>query len=114
MNIQVERRAHVTVIAIVGSVDGATAPLLVASFREQVGGGFIDIVGDFSRVDYTSSAGLRALLETVKETRQRGGDLRLAAVQPDVRRVLDLAGFTHILKLYGDIDEAVASFPARA
>jgi anti-sigma B factor antagonist len=54
------------------------------------------------------------LLETVKETRQRGGDLRLAAVQPDVRRVLDLAGFTHILKLYGDIDEAVASFPARA
>jgi anti-sigma B factor antagonist len=114
MNIQVERRAHVTVIAIVGSVDGATAPQLVASFREQVGGGFIDIVGDFSRVDYTSSAGLRALLETVKETRQRGGDLRLAAVQPDVRRVLDLAGFTHILKLYGDIDEAVASFPARA
>jgi len=114
MNIQVERRAHVTVIAIAGSVDGATAPALVASFREQVGGGFIDIVGDFSRVDYTSSAGLRALLETVKETRQRGGDLRLAAVQPDVRRVLDLAGFTHILKLYGDIDEAVASFPARA
>jgi hypothetical protein len=29
-----------------------------------------------------------------------------------VRRVLDLAGFTGILKLYGGIDEAVASFPA--
>jgi anti-sigma B factor antagonist len=114
MNIQVERRAHVTVIAIAGSVDGATAATLVASFREQVGGGFVQLVGDFSRVEYTSSAGLRALLETVKEARQRGGDLRLAAVQPDVRRVLDLAGFTQILKLYGDIEEAVASFPGRA
>src|SRR5215470_3878901 len=107
MEIQVERRAAVAVLAIAGSVDGATAPSLVASFREQVGSGCIRIVGDFSRVDYTSSAGLRALLETVKETRQRGGDLRLAAVQPDVLRVLDLAGFTGILKLYADIEEAV-------
>src|SRR5215471_20836552 len=112
MEIQVERRAAVAVLAIAGSVDGATAPALVASFREQVGGGFIDIVGDFARVDYTSSAGLRALLETVKETRQRGGDLRLAAVQPEVRRVLDLAGFTGILKLYDGVDAAVASFGA--
>jgi anti-sigma B factor antagonist len=114
MNIQVERRSHVTVLAIAGSVDGATAPALVASFREQVAGGFIHLVGDFALVDYTSSAGLRALLETVKETRQRGGDLRLAAVQPDVRRILELAGFTQILKLYGNIEEAVASFPAGA
>jgi len=47
----------------------------------------------------------------VKEARQRGGDLRLAAVQPDVRRVLDLAGFSGILKLYANVEEAVASFP---
>jgi anti-anti-sigma factor len=110
MDIRVERRSQIAVIAVEGSVDGATAPTLVASFREEVLGGFVRIVGDFSRVDYTSSAGLRALLETVKETRQRGGDLRLAAVQPDVLRVLDLAGFTGILKLYGDTDAAVASF----
>lgn len=110
MDIRVERRSQVTVIAVAGSVDGATAPVLVASFREEVLGGFVRIVGDFSRVDYTSSAGLRALLETVKETRQRGGDLRLSAVQPDVLRVLDLAGFTGIMKLYGDTDAAVASF----
>jgi len=108
---EVVDRGHVTVLRVVGSVDGATAPALVAAFRGAVAEGRIRIVGDFSGVDYTSSAGLRALLETVKETRQRGGDLRLASVQPDVRRVLDLAGFTGILKLYGDVEEAVASFP---
>jgi anti-sigma B factor antagonist len=113
IRIEVVQRAHVTVVAVGGSVDSATAPALLASLRERLSDGCTCIVGDFSAVDYTSSAGLRALLETVKETRQRGGDLRLAAVQPDVRRVLDLAGFTHILKLFGNIDEAVASFPAR-
>ena len=108
---EVVDRGHVTVLRVSGSVDGATAPALLAAFRGAVGEGHVRLVGDFAGVDYTSSAGLRALLETVKETRQRGGDLRLASVQPDVRRVLDLAGFTSILKLYDNVEEAVASFP---
>ena len=111
IRIDVVARGPVEVVVIAGSVDGATAPSLVAAFRQRVGEGRIRIVGDFAGVDYISSAGLRALLETVKEARQRGGDLRLAAVQPDVRRVLDLAGFTGILKLYANVEEAVASFP---
>ncbi|MGE5276707.1 MAG: STAS domain-containing protein [Acidobacteriota bacterium] len=110
MEIEVTQREQVTIVAIVGSVDGLTAGALVQSFREQVHGGNVRIVGDWSGVEYTSSAGLRALLETVKETRQRGGDLRLAAVQPDVLRVLELAGFTGILKLFPDIETAVGSF----
>ena len=112
MEITVVRREHVTVVSVVGSVDGLTAGDFVASLREQVSGGHVRLVGDFGRVDYTSSAGLRALLETVKETRQRGGDMRLAAVRPEVLRVLQLAGFTNILKLYPDVDAAVTSFPA--
>ena len=112
MEILTEQRGPVMVISIVGSVDGMTAPTLTGSFRAQVTGGYIHIVGDFARVEYTSSAGLRALLETVKETRQQGGDLRLAGVRPEVLRVLELSGFTHILKLFPDIESAVASFSA--
>jgi anti-anti-sigma factor len=110
MEIGVTQRNRITVVAIVGSVDGMTAGTLAQSFREQVAAGNVRLVGDWSLVDYTSSAGLRALLETVKDARQRGGDLRLAAVQPDVRRVLDLAGFTSILKLFPDVEAAVGSF----
>jgi anti-sigma B factor antagonist len=112
MEITTEQRGSVTVILIVGSVDGMTAPTMAGSFRAQVGEGRVRLVGDFAGVDYTSSAGLRALLETVKETRQQGGDLRLSRVQPDVLRVLELSGFTHILRLFADIESAVASFPA--
>ena len=112
---QVERRSHVTVLADRRQRRRRTAPALVGVVpASRSPRARIHLVGDFALVDYTSSAGLRALLETVKETRQRGGDLRLAAVQPDVRRILDLAGFTQILKLYGNVEEAVASFPAGA
>jgi len=111
MQIGVEKRGNVTVVSIDGTVDGATAGALVSSLREQVTGGSVHLVGNLAGVDYTSSAGLRALLETVKETRTHGGDLRLAAVRPEVLRVLELSGFTSILQIFPDVDAAVASFP---
>jgi anti-anti-sigma factor len=112
MQIAIEKRERATVISIEGSVDGMTAAHLVAAFREQIGGGSSRLVGDLASVDYTSSAGLRALLETVKDARQHGGDLRLAAVRPEVLRVLELSGFTSILQVFPDVDAAVASFTA--
>jgi anti-anti-sigma factor len=61
-------------------------------------------------VDYTSSAGLRVLLGAIKDTRALGGDIRLAGIQPDVQKVLNLSGFTNILKVFDTLDEATASF----
>jgi anti-anti-sigma factor len=112
MVIVVEKRERVTVVSIDGSMDGTTARELVTSLREQVSGASPRLVGNLAGVDYTSSAGLRALLETVKESRQHGGDLRLAAVRPEVLRVLELSGFTSILQVFDDVEAAVASFAA--
>jgi anti-sigma B factor antagonist len=110
MNIAIEQQDETTVVRITGSIDGLTADTLLTTLNEQVEQGSTRLVADLSGVDYTSSAGLRALLATVKTVRQQGGDFRLAAVHPPVYRVLELCGFTSILKLYGDVDTAVASF----
>jgi anti-anti-sigma factor len=111
MQIQIEQRAHVTVVAVAGSIDALTADTLTAALHEQVAAGNTRLVAAFGDVEYTSSAGLRVLLVTLKEARQRGGDLRLAGVQDRVRSVLELSGFTSILKCYPDVQQAVASFP---
>jgi anti-sigma B factor antagonist len=112
MEIRVEKRGLIAIVAIDGSVDGTTAGDLVSALRQQVTGGTVHLVADMAGVDYTSSAGLRALLESVKEARQHGGDLRLASVRREVLRVLELSGFTSILQVYPDVDSAAASFPA--
>jgi anti-anti-sigma factor len=100
----------ITVIALTGSIDALTAPAITESITGIISRGEIKLVADFHGIDYTSSAGLRVLLGAVKETRSRGGDLRLAAVQPDVMKVLKLSGFTNILKLYDNVDSALASY----
>lgn len=110
MDVSVEQRGTVAVVRIVGSVDGLTADGLQSRLRAELDGDTTSLVGDLSGVEYTSSAGLRALLATLKAARQLGGDFRLARVQPPVLRVLELSGFTSILKLYPDVDAAVSSF----
>ncbi|MES2940578.1 MAG: STAS domain-containing protein [Pseudomonadota bacterium] len=112
MEILVEHRAPATVVRIVGDVDGLTAETLLTELQARVGEGHVRLVGDLSAMKYTSSAGLRALLAVLREARRGGGDLRLAAVAAPVRKILELSGFTSILKLYDDVDGAVASYAA--
>jgi anti-anti-sigma factor len=113
MDVTVEQRTTTTsIVRITGSVDGLTADALQTTLREAIEGGSPRLIGDLTGVAYTSSAGLRALLATLKLARQRGGDFRLAGVQPNVLKVLELSGFTSILKLYPDADAAIASFGA--
>lgn len=110
MQIVLSSAGNVTVVGICGSVDGLTADALMRALSERVNEGSPRLVADCSALDYTSSAGLRSLLGAVKLARQHGGDLRLAAIQPTVLRVLELSGFTSILKYYPDVDAAVVSY----
>ena len=80
-------------------------------FSRQITEGHVQLVADLGQLEYSSSAGLRTLLGAVKEARQQGGDLRLAAAQPDVDRLLSLSGFISIMKVFPEIDSAVASYP---
>ena len=112
MQISIEQQGQVTVVALAGSIDALTADTITLALQEQVAAGHTRLVAAFEAVEYTSSAGLRVLLATLKETRQRGGDLRLASVQDRVRGVLELSGFTSILKVYPDVAQAVASYAA--
>lgn len=110
MELSVKPEGNVTVVEIRGSVDGLTADRLLQTLTEQVQGGRVRLVADCAGLDYTSSAGLRALLGTVKQARQKGGDLRLAAVRAPVLKVLELSGFTSILKHFPDVGQATASY----
>lgn len=110
MEIKDKQVSDVTVLALTGSIDAMTAPKITEFIQGQIAKGNIKLVVDMSGVDYTSSAGLRVLLGAIKETRAQSGDLRLTGVQPDVQKVLNLSGFTNILKLFDTLDAAVASY----
>lgn len=110
MEIKDKQVNGVTVLSLTGSIDAMTAPRITEFIQDQVVRGNIKLVADLSGVDYTSSAGLRVLLGAIKETRAQSGDLRLTGIQPDVQKVLNLSGFTNILKTFDTLDAAIASY----
>lgn len=83
-------------IAVCGRVDTVTAPELEAGLRF---GDATSVVIDLGNVPYMSSAGLRLLLAAHKTMLAKGGVLKIANVQPSVKEVLDITGFSDILNL---------------
>ena len=112
MEVTLTERDDTTIVKITGSIDGLSAEQLSSAFAAPIAEGRVRLVADFSSVNYTSSAGLRSLLGAVNGTRRNGGDLRIAGMQPQVARVLALAGFTGIIKIFADVEAAAASYRA--
>lgn len=110
MEIKEKQVDGITVVSLAGNIDAMTAPKITEFIQGHIARGNIKLVADLSAVDYTSSAGLRVLLGAIKETRSQSGDLRLTGVQPNVQKVLNLSGFTNILKIFDTLDAAIASY----
>jgi anti-anti-sigma factor len=110
MDIQISAYPHTRVIAIAGVIDSMTQEELAGWFTQQIEQGATNLVLDMSRVDFMSSAGLRLMLQVVKVLRGRGGDLRLAAAQPPVAKMLEVCGFDCLLEVFPSVEAAVDSF----
>ena len=110
MEVTVVQQEPVTVVAVQGSIDSLTADQLTQTLAAHVDAGHTQLVADFSGVQYTSSAGLRSLLITLKSCRKHNGDFRLAGVQPSVLNVLSMSGFTNLIKVYDSVPLAVDSY----
>lgn len=110
MEFRVDNQDHATSIGIIGSIDALTADEVEQVLQKQIGEGKLHIVIDMAEVDYVSSVGLRVFLTALKDIRRRDGDLRLACAQPSVSRMLNMSGFTSIIKFFDTVDEAMNSF----
>jgi anti-anti-sigma factor len=110
LEIKTSYQDQVAVVTIEGSIDALTSGEVSAHLAGQISRGYLHMILDLSQVEYMSSAGLRAIMDGLKTSRQAGGDLRLAAPQPGVDKVLRMAGFPSIMKSYPSLAEAAASF----
>lgn len=110
MEIATNEVKGVNVVKVTGRVDSATAPDLENALKQLVESSKTQIVLDLTDVEYMSSAGLRAMVSTLKSVKRASGDLRLASPSPRVAEVLRLAGLTSIFSIYPGQSEAVSSF----
>lgn len=82
-------------VALEGRLDTTTAPQLdqeVAASTE----GVTELILDFGKLRYISSAGLRVLLNAQKRMDQQG-EMKICNVSETVMEILEVTGFSEIL-----------------
>jgi anti-sigma B factor antagonist len=110
MELQVIDHKRVSVVAVTGRVDGATAGEFEAALNEVTAGGQFNIILDMSDVDFVSSAGLRVLVNTRKAVTAANGKIVLAEPSQQVIETLDIAGLDVLFERYPDRETAIGSF----
>jgi anti-sigma B factor antagonist len=96
------------IVALRGELDMAdavsvAAALAAAAAREP------EIIVDLAGLEFIDSSGVAALARGRKQARHAGGDLRLAAAQQQVLRVLTLTRLIEAFPVHASVDEAVGS-----
>ncbi len=97
MTINKTMNGNALTIALEGRLDTTTAPELEQALKESLDSAQ-ELIMDFSKLDYISSAGLRVLLSAHKTMRTKGG-MKVVNVNEIVKEVFDVTGFADILNI---------------
>ena len=68
------------------------------------------ILLDLSQMNYIDSSGLGAMVFAHQEITHRGGQLKIACLQPKPRVVFDITKVYRIFDIYDDVETAISSF----
>jgi anti-sigma B factor antagonist len=82
-------------ISLEGRLDTMTAPDLEAQLTASLGG-VENLVFDFAKLEYISSAGLRVLLSAQK-TMNKQGTMVVRNATEEVKEIFEVTGFSDIL-----------------
>ena len=106
----VNPQGKVVLLNLKGTIETTNAGILEDVIQRIINDECYRIVVDLSGVTYVSSAGWGIFISEIKLVRRESGDIKLAAMRPEVREVFDLLEFNNILKPYPDKVEAIRDF----
>jgi len=107
VQIHTNKEGKATVVQLQGKVDATSAPSVEQALVGAIEQGEKKLVIDCASLDFISSAGLRSLLLAVKKMKAAGGQIALAALQPHVKEVFDISGFSSLFVIHGSKADAI-------
>lgn len=105
MNITTKPIAQGTVVAIDGRIDTTNYNEFENAVNELFEQNVTAIYLDCSGLSYISSSGLRVFLTVQKKMMTTGGKFLLFAMQPTIKEIFDISGFSSIFSIF-DTEEA--------
>ena len=98
----------IPVIRPQGRLDGITSREFEQDLLDRIESGDRVLVLDFSKIEFISSAGLRAILSAAKRIKAAGGRLAICSPKKQVKEIFDVTGCMTLLDIFPTYDAAAA------
>ena len=99
MDIKITQQENKTIVVLNGRIDTSNADQFQQAVVPLMEGDNPDIDIDCTDLLYTSSQGLRIFLLLQKSVRARSGKMVLRNMNPQVKEVFDITGFSNIITI---------------
>jgi len=109
MNFTKEKINDFCVLKIEGRIDTTNFNSFEAEINLLFNSGEKNIIFNCSGLNYISSSGLRVFLITQKKSISLNGKLHLCCLQPAIKEIFDISGFSTIFKIFDSEEEALDS-----
>ncbi|MCQ2084220.1 MAG: STAS domain-containing protein [Bacteroidaceae bacterium] len=86
-------------VILEGRLDTTNADQFQKDIEPLMNGDKPEITLDCKAMEYTSSQGLRMFLMLQKSVNSRGGSMVMTDMNPQVKEVFDITGFSNIIKI---------------
>lgn len=107
MDVAQSKHGKALVLSVTGRLDAVTAPIFEKRIARLVEEGETRLVLNLERLDYLSSAGLRAILSVAKKIPKSEGSLVVCNLVGMTREVFSISGFDGIFPVAESVEEAL-------
>ena len=108
MEIRKKKFHNGSIVTITERLDTTNSNQLQAYLDELLKSGVLNLIIDFSDLDYISSSGLRIILVTAKRLKAARGEFRLCGMKKFIKEIFDISGFSKILKIDDDLETSIS------
>lgn len=99
MKITKSTTGNTTTLSVQGRLDTVTSTQLANELSAVFEGEEVNLVFEFSELEYISSAGLRVLLTAQKKINALGTEMKIVGANETVKEIFDITGFSGIMKI---------------
>ncbi len=110
MKIEQETFGNVKLLRLEGKLDVHSTPAVLALVDDLAQRNYINLVIDLREVTLISSYGVGAMVTILKNIRERGGHLKLAALRPEVKVPFEITGLMPQFEIHDSVENAIGSF----
>ncbi len=113
MDIHHEKKGDITLLAITGRLDAASAPEADKAINALLADeGCNRMLFDLGELEYLSSGGLRVILAAAKQLKRRQGELVLCALADYVKEIFEISGFDALIPIFDSVEAGMQQLQA--